>query len=216
LILGDGYSRQIPGNTHAEANALTNFRTAYAALLRDARQGSLPPADEVLPEVDCYATMEPCSVRTSGGPSCALELVRARVKTVYLVSAVRTEAERRGAKRSEESWSGAKRRELERKDAKQSEETRSGVERRVARRSEGRDAAPVIRFVLVLTPVFVGSRGTARFRPVRRCQDTRGRRGGGEEGIGVGGGVSQSGEEGEGVGVRRGGGGGAGQYPYKG
>ncbi|RSH81358.1 hypothetical protein EHS25_006889 [Saitozyma podzolica] len=84
LILGDGYSRQIPGNTHAEANALTNFRTAYAALLRDAPQGSLPAVDEVLAEVDCYATMEPCSVRTSGGPSCALELVRARVKTVYL------------------------------------------------------------------------------------------------------------------------------------
>jgi pyrimidine deaminase RibD-like protein len=97
LILGDGYSRQIPGNTHAEANALTNFRTAYAALLRDAPQGSLPAVDEVLAEVDCYATMEPCSVRTSGGPSCALELVRARVKTVYLVSAKRRAAERSGA-----------------------------------------------------------------------------------------------------------------------
>jgi pyrimidine deaminase RibD-like protein len=28
--------------------------------------------------------MEPCSVRTSGGPSCALELVKAGVKRVWL------------------------------------------------------------------------------------------------------------------------------------
>ena len=100
LILGDGYSRQIPGNTHAEANALTNFRTKYAELIKSTQSpiqistqdGSaqvkvkLPPMEEVLRDVDCYATMEPCSVRTSGGPSCALELVRAKVKTVYLVS----------------------------------------------------------------------------------------------------------------------------------
>jgi pyrimidine deaminase RibD-like protein len=94
LILGDGYSRQIPGNTHAEANALTNFRARYAELSSTAENRvdslsgqALPAIDEVLKDVECFATMEPCSVRTSGGPSCALELVRARVKRVYLVSA---------------------------------------------------------------------------------------------------------------------------------
>lgn len=76
LVLADGYSRQIPGNTHAEANALANFHEKYTA--------SEPTAESVLAEAACYATMEPCSVRTSGGPSCALELVRAHVKTVYL------------------------------------------------------------------------------------------------------------------------------------
>ena len=81
LLLGDGYSRQIPGNTHAEANALTNFRSSYAKL---ASQG-LPSIKEVLTEAECYATMEPCSIRTSGGPSCALELVRAKVRVIYLV-----------------------------------------------------------------------------------------------------------------------------------
>jgi len=40
--------------------------------------------EDVLAEADCYATMEPCSMRTSGGPSCALELVRAKVRRVYL------------------------------------------------------------------------------------------------------------------------------------
>lgn len=76
LVLADGYSRQIPGNTHAEANALANFRERYVE--------AEPSPDAILAEAACYATMEPCSVRTSGGPSCALELVRAHVKTVYL------------------------------------------------------------------------------------------------------------------------------------
>lgn len=85
LILGDGYSRQIPGNTHAEANALTNFRSRYAELSTSTSASDLPPIETVLQEVECYATMEPCSIRTSGGPSCALELVRAKVSSVYLV-----------------------------------------------------------------------------------------------------------------------------------
>jgi len=143
LILADGWSRQIPGNTHAEANALANFRTKYAELVKrlsapgesghsatssasSASSASsdssvptvstttsvsaastadgiasgtgtaevageppitavtLPPIEDVLAEADCYATMEPCSMRTSGGPSCALELVRAKVRRVYL------------------------------------------------------------------------------------------------------------------------------------
>ncbi|KAK4689736.1 hypothetical protein P7C73_g398, partial [Tremellales sp. Uapishka_1] len=82
LILGDGYSRQIPGNTHAEANALTNLRT-HISVLQTEHEG-LPSAEDILRESECFATMEPCSIRTSGGPSCALELVRAKVATVYL------------------------------------------------------------------------------------------------------------------------------------
>lgn len=112
LILADGYSRQIPGNTHAEANALANFRAKYAELVKTSiassptlstsastmatsasttrsvltaeSHGTLPSVEDVLRDSDCYATMEPCSMRTSGGPSCALELVRAHVKRVYL------------------------------------------------------------------------------------------------------------------------------------
>ncbi|WWD18889.1 hypothetical protein CI109_103344 [Kwoniella shandongensis] len=86
LILGDGWSRQIPGNTHAEANALTNFRARYAELVKasNGTTNALPPIGEVLKDAECFATMEPCSVRTSGGPSCALELVREGVRAVYL------------------------------------------------------------------------------------------------------------------------------------
>lgn len=88
LILADGWSRQIPGNTHAEANALINFRKVYGELLEgtDSTTSDLPPIENVLADVSCYATMEPCSMRTSGGPSCALELVRSKVNSVYLVS----------------------------------------------------------------------------------------------------------------------------------
>ncbi|OWT35907.1 hypothetical protein J008_06686 [Cryptococcus neoformans] len=86
LILADGWSRQIPGNTHAEANALANFRKVYGELLEgtDSTTSDLPPIENVLADVSCYATMEPCSVRTSGGPSCALELVRSKINSVYL------------------------------------------------------------------------------------------------------------------------------------
>jgi pyrimidine deaminase RibD-like protein len=84
LILADGYSRQIPGNTHAEANALTNFQSRLLQLHSSAEGRALPSKEEILRDTDCYATMEPCSVRTSGGPSCALELVKAGVKGVWL------------------------------------------------------------------------------------------------------------------------------------
>lgn len=84
LLLADGYSRQIPGNTHAEANALTNFRERMNQLEEEASHPNLPTADDVLAQSECFATMEPCSVRTSGGPSCALELVRAHVRAVFL------------------------------------------------------------------------------------------------------------------------------------
>ncbi|WVQ76636.1 hypothetical protein IAR50_006309 [Cryptococcus sp. DSM 104548] len=86
LILGEGWSRQIPGNTHAEANALTNLRTRWEHLLdgHDDTKHHFPALEDVLKDTVCYATMEPCSVRTSGGPSCALELVRSHVQAVYL------------------------------------------------------------------------------------------------------------------------------------
>jgi len=95
LVLADGYSRQIPGNTHAEANALANFRERMTELTEAEPETTadgeakpaprdLPDTAEILAQSSCYATMEPCSVRTSGGPSCALELVRAHVKTVFL------------------------------------------------------------------------------------------------------------------------------------
>ncbi|EIW67390.1 hypothetical protein TREMEDRAFT_64643 [Tremella mesenterica DSM 1558] len=179
LILGEGWSRQIPGNTHGEANALTNLRSAYEKIRAEKRLSTvrsvsststttsvnafsskistnvpsstpvatsstipnnsvskkksvvdmdktvpttikktivdegknitiptsqtngetirtkeekrksgestfIPKLQDVLKDTECYATMEPCSIRTSGGPSGALGLVRAKVCRVYL------------------------------------------------------------------------------------------------------------------------------------
>ncbi|PVU85283.1 hypothetical protein BB559_007109 [Furculomyces boomerangus] len=52
-----GYSRQVPGNTHAEENALNALLAKH-------------PKKESLENVVLYTTMEPCSTRTSGKKSC--------------------------------------------------------------------------------------------------------------------------------------------------
>jgi pyrimidine deaminase RibD-like protein len=52
-ILSRGYSRELPGNTHAEENALSKLQT-----------------DSVDVGLDMYVTMEPCSERLSGKKCC--------------------------------------------------------------------------------------------------------------------------------------------------
>ena len=52
-VVSMGYSRELPGNTHAEENALAKL------VSRDGLTG-----------LDLYATMEPCSERLSGNKPC--------------------------------------------------------------------------------------------------------------------------------------------------
>lgn len=59
--LATGYSRELPGNTHAEESAL-------AKLASDA---SLPTGAEL----DLYTSMEPCSVRSSGNVPCVQRIL---------------------------------------------------------------------------------------------------------------------------------------------
>lgn len=73
VVLGSGYSRELPGNTHAEANALSK---AYDAAKTD---GSGQSIEERLHTADVYTTMEPCSIRTSGLAPCADALIAAKV-----------------------------------------------------------------------------------------------------------------------------------------
>lgn len=79
VVLAAGYSRELPGNTHAEANALSKARGLSSAEL-SILSGSSVALDEILPHVDVYTTMEPCSVRTSGLSPCADALIAAKVK----------------------------------------------------------------------------------------------------------------------------------------
>ena len=92
IILATGYSRELEGNTHAEANALAKARQLTQQDLAHIISKStdvttanvdldaLPTIDELLNRADVYTTMEPCSVRLSGLAPCADALISARVK----------------------------------------------------------------------------------------------------------------------------------------
>ncbi|KAI0281605.1 cytidine deaminase-like protein, partial [Russula aff. rugulosa BPL654] len=86
VILATGYSRELSGNTHAEANALTKARNLSPEQLSELfpRAGSTPTIDDVLKHTDVYTTLEPCSVRTSGLAPCADALVASKVPRCFI------------------------------------------------------------------------------------------------------------------------------------
>lgn len=65
-IISTGYSREIPGNTHAEQCALEKL-----ANLKEA-EGA-----------DMYTTMEPCSERLSGNVPCVQRIIKAKIARVF-------------------------------------------------------------------------------------------------------------------------------------
>ena len=88
VVLAAGYSRELHGNTHAEANALANARSLAIEELSHmfpSAAGQKPiNIDDVLMHTDVYTTLEPCSVRTSGLAPCADALVAARVPRCFI------------------------------------------------------------------------------------------------------------------------------------
>ncbi|KAI5124380.1 hypothetical protein M0805_008983 [Coniferiporia weirii] len=85
IVLARGYSRELEGNTHAEANALTKARGLSKDQLHNLFQVSTAVEtdiciDDILREADVYTTMEPCSVRTSQLAPCADALIAARIR----------------------------------------------------------------------------------------------------------------------------------------
>ena len=69
-ILSTGYSRELPGNIHAEQCALDKLSASGAPL----------PDDTVL-----YTPMEPCSERLSGNLPCVDRIIAAgKIRTVYV------------------------------------------------------------------------------------------------------------------------------------
>lgn len=68
-IISTGYSRELPGNTHAEQNAFTKYydRTGNSSL----------PDGTVL-----YTTMEPCSLRLSGNKPCCDRIIETNGKII--------------------------------------------------------------------------------------------------------------------------------------
>ena len=92
VILAPGYSRELPGNTHAEANALAKARDLSSEQLSEMfpnaageeKRTAPPDIDDVLKHADVYTTLEPCSVRTSGLAPCADALVAAKVPRCFI------------------------------------------------------------------------------------------------------------------------------------
>ncbi|KIJ69296.1 hypothetical protein HYDPIDRAFT_105894 [Hydnomerulius pinastri MD-312] len=82
VTLATGYSRELPGNTHAEANALTKAQNLSASQLAALFPSILPipSVESLLAHTHVYTTLEPCSIRTSGLPACADALIKAKVK----------------------------------------------------------------------------------------------------------------------------------------
>jgi pyrimidine deaminase RibD-like protein len=66
-VIASGYSRQLPGNTHAEECALQQLADKGRA------KGST-----------CYTTMEPCSTSLSGNTPCTERIIDAGVKRVVI------------------------------------------------------------------------------------------------------------------------------------
>lgn len=85
-VLSVGYSRELPGNTHAEANALAKARELSSDALKAMFPTSAEPpkVDELLQIADVYTTMEPCSVRTSGLAPCADALIAAKIRRCFI------------------------------------------------------------------------------------------------------------------------------------
>lgn len=86
VVLSTGYSRELPGNTHAEANALAKARQLTSAELQQLIPSIAPHTtmDDLLTRADIYTTMEPCSVRTSGLAPCANAIVAARIRRCFI------------------------------------------------------------------------------------------------------------------------------------
>ncbi|KAF9518925.1 hypothetical protein BS47DRAFT_1325028 [Hydnum rufescens UP504] len=91
IVLTTGYSRELDGNTHAEANALGKARLLTpleiasilypeGVIVDPESLATIPKIDDLLTQAEVYTTMEPCSVRLSGLAPCADALIDARIK----------------------------------------------------------------------------------------------------------------------------------------
>lgn len=75
-IVATGYSRELPGNTHAEQCALDKLAGSEASSAGD--------GTELLDGASIYTTMEPCSTRLSGNVPCVQRILLSGIKTVYI------------------------------------------------------------------------------------------------------------------------------------
>ena len=67
-VIATGYSRELPGNTHAEQNCITK--------LLSSESGPITVAAGEIAMYSLYTTMEPCSERLSGNIPCTNSIIQ--------------------------------------------------------------------------------------------------------------------------------------------
>ena len=77
-VVSMGYSRELPGNTHAEEVCLKKLRNTLDQGVNDDHEAPLQGVYHI------YTTMEPCGKRLSGLKPCAHRLIEAGVSRVVI------------------------------------------------------------------------------------------------------------------------------------
>ncbi|KAF9381475.1 vacuolar protein sorting-associated protein 1 [Podila verticillata] len=83
-ILATGYSRELPGNTHAEECCLLKLAQAQGLHHPQGSEYEDLSTQHPKKELIMYSTMEPCSTRLSGNRPCSERLIESGVRTVYV------------------------------------------------------------------------------------------------------------------------------------
>lgn len=76
-ILATGFSRELPGNTHAE-------ECCFLKLQNQEKENIIPSAADIIKNSTIYTTMEPCSKRLSGNVPCVNHILRYGVSRVVM------------------------------------------------------------------------------------------------------------------------------------
>lgn len=81
-VVATGYSRELVGNNHAEANAIKKLEDHFKVVKTSDLSSDDQPLAKVLTGASLYTTLEPCSVRTSGLMPCVDKILMAGIRRV--------------------------------------------------------------------------------------------------------------------------------------
>ncbi|KAG0224602.1 hypothetical protein BGW41_005040 [Actinomortierella wolfii] len=83
-VVSTGFSRELPGNTHAEECCLLKLEQIQQQQQQQQQQEQRSTHEGEEDELIMYSTMEPCSHRLSGNRPCSDRLIASRVRVVYV------------------------------------------------------------------------------------------------------------------------------------
>ncbi|GAA5978082.1 hypothetical protein JCM10908_004221 [Rhodotorula pacifica] len=85
-VLATGYSRELPGNTHAEQCALDKLSSPKSGEATSTKEAGAKSDErrQLLDGASIYTTMEPCSTRLSGNVPCVQRILDTGINRVYI------------------------------------------------------------------------------------------------------------------------------------